>query len=385
MADKGGAAVPSNQLFDDKLLRKLNSKGREILRYVKSNGSYKPLKKYRAKLQDGKITYGEGYPITAIEKFLGYYDRDANIAFSPSISITTDFSVAQCFCRYVDDLNKDVVVLDGESEEKYTKRAKKALDLFRKMTGVTGSFQFTIKRVKKYERAKGLGESAAIAAATSRALIANVFGDKAARDSSLVSRYARLVSGSGTRSASGGISLWISFPKINEKDCRGFRLPVDIERLNFAVFPDFHDIQTMNAHGIASASPFYSKWIENKYDRIIKLLNSGIKIQDLMVHAQEDMFLLRALLTSGETIIDTGKSIKLINDVRKFQQNGGRISMTADTGPSIVVMSDDKNELKRFISTQQSRPIYGKVAGDPRYSPGESEFKNAESFFNSLG
>ncbi|MHB1830380.1 MAG: mevalonate 3,5-bisphosphate decarboxylase [Candidatus Micrarchaeaceae archaeon] len=374
----------SNPLFDEKTLKTLNSKGIEILKFVKSNGLYQPLKSYAPNVEDGRITYGEGYPITAIEKFLGYYDKSINIAFSPSISITTDFSVVQCFCKYVDKPNKDIVILDGESDERYTKRAKKALDTFRSVTGIVGSFQFTIRRIKRYEHAKGLGESAAVAAATSRALIANVFGDEPSRDDAFVSRFARLVSGSGTRSATGGMSLWVSFPGINEEDSRGFRLPVDTTNLHFVVFPDFHTIQTMDAHGIASSSPFYPIWIGNKYDRILKLLNSGLKLSNLMQNAQEDMFFLRSLLTSGGVIIDTERSLELISAVNEFRKDGGNIFMTADTGPSIVVMSDNRKELDRFISAQTAKPIEGQIIKRVEYVPDKQELAKAELFFDSL-
>ncbi|MDE1860572.1 MAG: mevalonate pyrophosphate decarboxylase [Candidatus Micrarchaeota archaeon] len=365
-------------------LRELHEKGTEILKHLESRGLYKPLGSYRAQPEDGKVTYGEGYPITAFEKFLGYWKKDANLAFSPSISMVTDFSVVRCFCRYVREPGRDKVFLDGESNERYDKRARKALDNFRSITGITGSFEFTIERVKRYDKAKGLGESAAVAAATARALIANVFGEDAAHDDIFVSRFARFASGSGTRSAAGGMSIWIAFPEIEESQSYACRLDVDTSNFHFAVFPDFHNIQTMDAHGIASSSPFYPTWVINKYDRILKLIKSGPKIEDLMRNAQEDMFFLRSLLTSGGVIIDTERSIKLINAVKSFQQSGGNIFMTADTGPSIVVMSTDEGELKRFIATQSAKPLYGKIPQSVNYSPDPKAAHTASAFLESL-
>ena len=370
--------------FSESELAEFASKGRQILALLKSKGLYKPLKTYPARLEEGRITYGEGRPITAFEKFLGYYDKIANIANSPSISIVTDFSVARCFCKYVSAAGMDRVVLDGESDERYTKRSVKALDKFREITGVEGSFQFSIVRVKKYSKAKGLGESAAVAEATSRALVGNVFGDAAAKDNEYVSRFARLVSGSGTRAATGGMSIWASFPGIGEAECYAARLPVDTSKLHFAVFPDFHNIQTMDAHGIASSSEFYATWIKNKYDRVLKIIGAGFDLEDLMRYAQADTFRLRALLMSGGVAIDTEKSLSLINAVSSFQQGGGRVWLTADTGPSIVVMSDDKDELDAFVSGQRSRPIYGHVPELTGLSPDAAAMAKATDFFNSI-
>ncbi|MEM0154917.1 MAG: mevalonate pyrophosphate decarboxylase, partial [Methanothrix sp.] len=138
----------------------LKRKGMAIHNHLHRQGRYDALNKYNPEPIDGSISYGEGYPIIGIEKFLGYYDVDWNIAYSPSISLTANFSKARSFCRYVKDSGKDLVVLDGVSTDKYTKRMAKALSRFREMNNINGSFQFYVTREKKYADAKGLGESA---------------------------------------------------------------------------------------------------------------------------------------------------------------------------------------------------------------------------------
>ena len=162
MTDKSNKSI-----LDSQAITEINSKGEQVLSLVKSKGFYKKLTHYKSELSDGKVTYGEGYPITAFEKFLGYYDKAMNIAHAPSISMTTDFSLAKCVCKY-SKKGRDIFFLDGETNEAYTKRMEKALAAFRSITGISGSFELSINRIKKYERAKGLGESAAVASAASR-------------------------------------------------------------------------------------------------------------------------------------------------------------------------------------------------------------------------
>ncbi|MEM3676186.1 MAG: mevalonate pyrophosphate decarboxylase, partial [Thermoplasmataceae archaeon] len=120
--------------------------------------------------QYDKLFYGGGYPITGIEKFLGYFDSVLNIANFPSISLTADYSSAHCYCRYLNKPGQDLVMLDGKMDQSYTRRSNKALSFFKSLFSLTGSFQFYIERKRNYESAKGLGESAAIAAACARAI-----------------------------------------------------------------------------------------------------------------------------------------------------------------------------------------------------------------------
>lgn len=343
----------------------LTAEGKEIERLLVDKGIFKDLDDYQTNVEDGRITYAEGYPMTAIEKFLGYYDDKTNIAYSPSISFNTDLSVAQAYCEYSKVEGKDSVLLDGTSDERYTAGAGKALDNFRRMFNVKGSFRFNIKRVKRYGSAKGLGESAAVAAATARALVGNVFGEEAAKDDIFVSRIARYASGSGTRSVTGGFSIWLSYPGISERACHGANLPVKLDRFSFIAYPNPSQIKTFDAHRVVVGSPFYETWIRNKYKKIINLIDSGFALDEMMRHAEEDMLLLNSMMTSQGIFIQGQESLKIINAVVGFKAKGNNIYMTADTGPSIVVMSEDKSLLDEFKKSINAESLGGRVTKRP--------------------
>ena len=346
----------------------LKDLGQEFFEKLRDSGVYNEPGSYAPELEDGKITYGGGYPITAIEKFLGYFDKDLNIAYFPSISFNTDFSYSNAFCRYVKSPGKDSVILDGVTSEKYTEKAAKAMNYFKNIYSINGSFQFYIQRDKRYEEAKGLGESAAVAASVSRALIRNVFGEDVSGDDPFVSRFARLVSGSGTRSSTGGFSLWISYPWIPERKSHGMVLPILTER----------------AHSIASSSLFYFKWAFNKYNSLNELLERGFALEDLLPKAESDMFLLNSLLMSLGTIIQNERSIPLINRIREFRKKNEGIYFTADTGPSIVLLSRDKSLLEEFLSKEEREHLIGKVPGKPGKDADASLRAKAVEYFEDL-
>ncbi|MCW6168273.1 MAG: mevalonate pyrophosphate decarboxylase [Thermoplasmatales archaeon] len=329
------------------------------------NGIIKGFHSHEPFIEDRQKSYGIGYPITGIEKFLGYFDKSINIANFPSISLLTDFSVALSECVFFKETGKDRVILDGEEKPVYTERARRALEFFKNVYDIKGSFQFRIDRKRKYRSAKGLGESAAIAAATARSLVSNVFGDDALKETSMISRLARLVSGSGTRSVSGGISIWMSYPYIREETSYGSRLPIDVGKIHFGCYPFPSVIQTANAHETAILSSFYSGWMAMKAGEIEDIIRSGYAIDNLLHIAQQEMYRMHSVLLSQGVFIHSPQSLKILLSFMEFQKKNEGIYITADTGPSLVLMSLDKGLIQEFIEKQKAEFIWGESPGDP--------------------
>ena len=333
--------------------------GENIKRKLIEKGLYRQLEKYNPELEPDKISIGYSYPIKAFEKFLGYYDDYYKIAYNPSISFNTDFSLVYSACMYTKRENSDSVILDGNQADRYIERYRKPLEIFRKNTGVRGSFKFYIKRYRKYNEAKGLSESSAVASAVSRCLIKNVFGHKAGGDDSFVSRYARLVSGSGTRAAINGPSIWLSYPGIMEEDSFAVKIPTEAEKIHYAIFPKNIDYQTSDAHSEVVKSPFYDSWLDRKYRRINEIIDEDFNIEDLMRRAMEEMFDLNSVLMSRGNVIQTPESISLLKNFIKFSKKNAGIYITGDTGPSLMVMSSDKSLLNEFLVSEDDPRIIG--------------------------
>lgn len=361
-------------------MAELKERGEEIWKSLVEKGLFKDPADHEVALEEGRITYGEGYPITAIEKFLGYFDKQVNIANFPSISFNTDFSVAKTACLYTKEPGVDSVVLDGEESPKYRDRAGKAVNYFKGVFGIKGSFRFYVKREKRYEEAKGLGESAAIASSTARAVVQNVFGRDAEGDAPFVSRLARLVSGSGTRSSMDGFSLWLSYPWIREEMCHGVKLPVEVNKLHIMAYPSVHEIKTEGAHDIAISSPFYPRWMLNKFQRISELISVDFDMEDMLRHAENDMYLMHSVLMARGTMIHTPGSLEIINDLKNFKKKNDGIYYTSDTGPTLVVMSRDRKLMEEFVGSNGKEPLWGKVSDSHNTKPDPSFMKEAEEF-----
>ncbi|WP_297216596.1 mevalonate 3,5-bisphosphate decarboxylase [Thermoplasma sp.] len=365
-------------------VNKLREAGEDIRIMLNDAGYYKVPVDYNPELDDDRITSSYAYPIKAFEKFLGYYDNDNRIAYNPSISMQTNFSYCLTACRYRKNGSTDTVLLDGIRDKKYDNKARFALDHFKREYNIKGAFDFYIKRYRKYTNAKGLSESSAVAASVARALISNAFGNEAAGDNVFVSRYARLVSGSGTRAAQDGISIWLSYPGIDVRDSAAFKVGENRKDLYYGIFPKSSDIPTDNAHKIAVNSIFYENWVSEKFNNIKRLISNNFEMKDLLRIGENDMLRLNSVLLSGGLLIQTADSIRLLHQILKFKSKNDGFYYTADTGPSIAIFSFDRSLIDEFRENVEDEYLEGTYEFDEHKREMKAFESEARDYFLTL-
>lgn len=290
-------------------------------------------------LKDGDgIGYGAANGITGIEKFLGYNDTRLKVANFPSISLTHDFITVKAAVCISDE---DRVMVDGKEDLTHLPRARGALEVFRDMYGINDHFSFYIEQDKKYDSAKGMGESAAFAASTARALCSLMFRKPS---TAFVSSIARLVSGSGSRSAVDGIGLWQSYEGIPQNMNHAIKIKDQLGEFNIASFPKPNPIKTENVHGIAVQSPFYEQWGKLKFHSLINIIENDFDYNMLARAAFNDMLLMHSvLLTKGIGILDE----RIYNLIKLSDQSEGSLFVTADTGPTPILIYKDPDMLRK--------------------------------------
>lgn len=323
-------------------INKVFTMGESIKSDLENEGLYQQIDYPEPSMEDGKISYGISYPIKAFEKFLGYYDSDEKIAFNPSISFNTDFSYCLSSCRYEKSGKSDSVILDGITNDNYSNKARSALQKFKKRFGIDGSFQFYMNRYRKYSEAKGMSESSAVASAASRSLINNIFNEKKETMDHLTSRFARLVSGSGTRASIEGLSIWLSYPKINAEQSFAVRIRDNPKDIYYGIFPKKNAIKTDQAHNNVKSSIFYDSWIYDKMSAVKQAMDDDFSSSFLINRGQKDSLNLHSVLLSSGMLAQTGESMELLSKIMAFQSKNEGIFFNADTGPSIMISSLDR-------------------------------------------
>ncbi|MEM0156409.1 MAG: mevalonate pyrophosphate decarboxylase [Thermoplasmataceae archaeon] len=362
----------------------LTELGESLHMTMERAGLIPEIEEYNLDQDPGRVTYGHGFPITGVEKFLGYADSVMNIANFPSISITTNFMQTHAFCQGLREGGRDHVVLDGQVEDKYSKRAEKALNYFKSLFGITGSFRFFIQRDRKYKEAKGIGESASIAAAVARSLVSNVFGTDASKDAVFTSRIARLVSGSGTRSVAGGLSMWLSYPSIREKMSFGFKLADFRREIAIAAVPARSRVRTEDAHLAALKSIFYDRWAHGKFPSCQSIAMDRKLPEDIMRIAEEDFYRINAVLMSAGSIIQDSSSLEIIAKILEFRKRNDGLYFTTDTGPTIILMSGDRKIIEEFSDYSGIEVVMGEITSSTPSSIPENRYRTAIDYFSSI-
>lgn len=310
------------------------------------------------------ICYGRANGITGIEKFLGYNDSRLKVANFPSISLTHNFitvNVAVCLSH------KDRVILDGKENTSHLLRATGALDVFRSLFKISDHFAFYIEQDKKYGSAKGMGESAAFAGATAMALCNLMFKDPS---TSFISSIARLVSGSGTRSVVNGVGLWQSYEGIDPEMNHAIRVREDMGDFHIASFPTPNPIKTENVHGIATQSPFYEQWGKVKFQSLLNIIENHFDPEMLARSAMNDMLLMHSvLLARGISILNE----KMFALLKLAEQSEGSFFVTADTGPTPIMIYRDSDMLRKAEIIMGREPLRGNVV--PHQTETETAFQ----------
>lgn len=193
----------------------------------------------------------------ALIKYWGKRDPDLILPTAPSISVTLDRFFTETEIEISDEITESVFLLDGKSEG-----SGRALKYVEKLFGMFGRpEQRFIARSHNSVPADAGFSSSSSAFASMAGAVCQIFGCE--KDPFLVSRMARLGSGSATRSVFPGLVEWKTG---DDESSHGYPLE-NTHSLDFkliAVLMDPTKKKTGSRAGMNSAlkSPLYPEWIK---------------------------------------------------------------------------------------------------------------------------
>ncbi|MEY3151395.1 MAG: hypothetical protein RLY92_1622, partial [Chloroflexota bacterium] len=169
------------------------------------------------------------FAMQGVLKYHGLADWDWRTAYLPSISLNNDAAQTLTWVQFDPGLAADEVTIGGvpASGREY-ERVVRCLQFVREQARI-GSAARVLTRNQlnssaAHGSAKGLGTSASGSAALAMAALAAAFGPQLGAHPRLLTCTARLLAGSGCRSAAGGLALWLSYPGIPHEDSYAVRL-----------------------------------------------------------------------------------------------------------------------------------------------------------------
>lgn len=390
------------------LITQLKKDHEDILKFLISNGYYiQNLPDDNRALKDYGEAYSLAYPIQGILKYHGFTNPQDQIAYFPSISFCNDCVFTITYLKFDKSLKKDSAFLNGEQVfMEVLNRIKRSLNFLRKYSNIKTKAILISRNFLNSpdlnEVGKGLGTSASGSAALSLAAASVIYDNnhEYITNKRLISIFSRYLSGSGCRSAMGGISLWLSHPKIDPYDSYAIRLDNKrhqklIENISLITIPIKSDLKTNQAHKSAPLSPFFLPWLKNRKTLILEFFGAfdNNDFNTIGEIAEYDTLCLHSVAMTprnNQLIAWTPDTLRIMHKVREMrEEHGYNVYFSIDTGPSVVVLTRNHEKDKVFDELKSIIPehiiIKGKIGGpseilDPNSQEAKKLDKDIEKF-----
>jgi diphosphomevalonate decarboxylase len=296
------------------------------------------------------------HPMQGILKYHGLADWRWRTAYLPSISVTNDAAYSLTTVEFDPALPADTVMLGGKTAGgREAERVTQTLDAVRAIARIDSRAAVRSHNVVKGGKAgKGLGTSASGSAALAMAAVIAAFGPEAAPQSAakngrFVTSLARLLAGSGCRSAAGGVALWLSYPGIAHEDSFALRLDTRNElvamRLMTIPLDSRIGLKTEQAHHDAPRSAFFKPWMRQREAEILRAIAAahGGDWLTLAQQAEHDSIYLHGVTMSGgnesKIFAWEPENLTLFRLCDDLRAEGVPVYFSTDTGPTMVLLT----------------------------------------------
>lgn len=291
------------------------------------------------------------YPMQGILKYHGLSDWEQRIAYLPSISVCNDAGHTTTLVEFNPDLDHDQALIGGvPATGRDLERVVQSLDAVRHAAQITSRARVVSRNVVRASKlGKGLGSSASASAALAMAAIAATLGPQAAQNRRFLSSMARLLAGSGCRSATGGVSLWLSYPGATHEESFAVRLDDHHQLSDMALITIPIDsrigLKTELAHHDAPHSSFFKSWMLSRGDEMLACLQAARSgdWQTLGRWAELDSIRLHGVTMSGsldhKLFAWEPENIAIFRMCNQLRSAGIPVYASTDTGPTVVLLT----------------------------------------------
>jgi diphosphomevalonate decarboxylase len=296
------------------------------------------------------VAAAKAHPMQGILKYHGMSDWSARVAYLPSVSVTNSAAHTTTIVSFDPDFDRDEAWIGGNpAAPRELERVVQTLDAVRVVAKIDSRARVWSRNIVTGGKAgKGLGTSASGSSALATAAIAAALGEDAANNKRFVSAMARLLAGSGCRSATGGVSLWLSYPGAAHEDSFAIRLDdkVQLRAMGLITIPldSRIGLKTEQAHVDAPHSAFFKPWMRNRPAEVIRAIDA-VQAGDWLTLAQQaelDSIYLHGVTMSGgnahKLFAWEPENITLFRLCDDLRAEGTPVYFSTDTGPTMVLL-----------------------------------------------
>lgn len=291
------------------------------------------------------------YPMQGVLKYHGLSDWERRIAFLPSISLNNGAAHTTTYVAFDPALSADEATIGGvPAQGRELARVVGTLDAVRTLAGVATRARVISRNVLQTTTVgKGLGTSASASAALAAAAVGALLGPQIVANRRFLSSLARLLAGSGCRSAAGGAALWLSYPGIAHEDSFAVRLDDQEQLAEMALITVPIDsrvgLKTESAHHDAPMSSLFRAWMLSRADEILECISAARSgdWRTIGQLAELDSMRLHGITMSGsreqKLIGWEPENITLFRMCNDLRAQGIPVYASTDTGPTVVFIT----------------------------------------------
>lgn len=287
----------------------------------------------------------------ALIKYWGRADHALNLPVTSSISLTVDKLVTRTTVVADPALKADELAINGAPQSGAPlARVAKHLDHLRKRAG--SSARCRVVSENTFAASAGLASSASAFAALTVAGFEALGAKVDAREQST---FARLGSGSASRSIFGGFVEWRA-GKTHEESYAEPIAPashMDLHDVAVVLSEGEKKVGSAEGHGLADTSPLQPGRIA-RVPGLLREVREGIVARDidkLGAAAEEDAILMHAvMMTSRPSLLYWSEAtMRGLHAVREWRASGLKVYATIDAGPNLhlLCMGKDAREVEK--------------------------------------
>ena len=280
------------------------------------------------------------FTMQALVKYHGLKDWKLRLPYHDSISVNTTSMKTEAA---ITDSKKGGIYIEGRRNESANGRLQAVIDRLAPGKNVV-DFKIDSRNVPS-GKAKGIGYSSSAGAALTLLCHRLLVGGEP--DLTSLSKTERLFAASASRSLVGGFSRLYAGKDDDSTYSERFADSRDMD-LRMVIVPLPSQVRTEDAHREVLTSPFFKARLEIAQKRCEEMQKAilGNDLEKLGRLAERDTLELHSLTMTGESgmIIMTEDSIRIINKVKELRENGAKAFYSMQTGPSVFINTDEKNE-----------------------------------------
>ena len=288
------------------------------------------------------------FTMQALVKYHGMKNWELRLPYHDSISVNTTSMKTEAS---ITDARKGGVYIEGKANQSANSRMRAVVARFSAGRSID-EFRIDSKNVPS-GKAKGIGYSSSAGAALT--LLANRMLVGGEPDLVALSRTARLFAASASRSLVGGFSRLYAGEDDESTYAERFADASTMD-LRMVIVPLPSRVRTEDAHREVLSSPFFKARVESAQKRCEEMQRAilGNDLDALGKLAEKDTLELHSLTMTGDSgmMVMSEDSLRIIRKVRELRDSGVRAYFSMQTGPSVFINTDERDEERVLRAVQ---------------------------------